>query len=218
MFSLQHLFNTLKSQRALWRGRGPHNLAQGGSEGPTGPSLHSWKSSETLLSLHLRSWGRLAKQAPLTVNFLLMAFTIHDQAAQNQLTFPLGLLCGEAGAQMECKRWRRRGGAKPNEPGLFRKHSKPTPSRPHWSPIPPGQTPSPFCRGREAKGWTGPWRTVSAHCHHQHAPKGIRPTQLTSRCVPTTRTQSKRGQNEIVSSKVIHLNCNTTHLFYPKEL
>lgn len=140
-----------------------------------------------------------------------MAFTIHDQAAQNQLTFPLGLLSGEAGTPMECKCWNRSGG-QTQWTKSFQKHPKPTPSRPHWSLNPPGQTPSPFCWGSEPKEWTWPWLTVSAHRHHQHALKGIRPTQLTSRCVAITCTQSKRGQNETVISKVIFLNYNTTPL------
>lgn len=150
------------------------------------------KSLEILLSLHLHSWGRLAKQAPLTVNFLLMAFTIHDQAAQNQLTFPLGLFSSEADAQMECKCWKRSGG-QTQWARSFQKHPKPTPSRLHWSPIPPGQTPTPCCWGSEPKAWTWPWKTVSAHRHHQHALKGIRPTQFTSKVCTHHMHPIKRG-------------------------
>lgn len=54
-------------------------------------SQNSWQSPHSELSTSPAE-ARLVEQMSLMANLLQMAFTLHDQAAQNQLTFCLGFL------------------------------------------------------------------------------------------------------------------------------
>lgn len=146
------LFVTLVHSSSEPKAGGPHpsHAGESGPHSAFSSAARPWQKLPRLSTSRQRHARR--RRSHWRANFLSMAFTIHDQAAQNQLTFPLGLLGGEAGVQLEWKRtgWNMSGGPAPWTMPV-QEHPKPTPSSPHHSSC-PDLVPIP-CGGQGPTQW-----------------------------------------------------------------
>lgn len=137
MFCLWHLFIAHKNQgpeapaRRMGRESGPHSAFSSANK--------PWQMLPRLCTSTAEA--RLAKQEPVTENFLGMAFTIHDQAHSTVSLSPRPW--GWRSTGVDTHRLKHEWGPSPMNHACP-EAPKPTPSSPLRSRIPPAQTSSPF--------------------------------------------------------------------------
>ena len=173
----------------------PAPLPEGGSQGHTGPS-----------SAHPEGWTHPAQPPPpqqrrpggadaTATNFLSVAPTPREWAAQSRLTSPLAP-AGPASVQPE---WKCPGGnvsGRPAQgPGLSRSTQANT-VQTTLDPVPPAQTLSHNPWRPRPKHWASPRTSVSAQLHHLHALRGWGHAQLTSKVRAHHAHPSGWGQRE----------------------